>query len=80
MNTQIKEIVQCAIYTLGLAHRLNLVLTNSVAENTNASNFFSIIQLLYVFITESAVRLEVFLDKQAFEEDQEKNKFIKKSR
>ena len=65
LNIQIKEKVPCAIYTHCLAQRLNIVLSNSVAENTNASNFFSIIQSLYVFITESAGRLEVFLDKQA---------------
>ena len=44
LNIQIKEKVPCAIYTHCLAQRLNIVLSNSVAENTNASNFFSIIE------------------------------------
>ena len=46
------------------AHRLNLVLVQSIASCPEVRNFFSCIQALYVFLSRSAPRHELFLRTQ----------------
>ena len=60
VQAKIKEINPHAIYVHCHAHRLNLVLVDSLRCVPQLSDLFDIVQELYVFFSNSAPRHEVF--------------------
>lgn len=64
VQAKIKEIAPWITYTHCHAHRLNLVLLNSINNLPYFADFFSILQQLYVFISNSNTRHELFVKVQ----------------
>ena len=60
--TRIKELAPKAVYIHCCAHHLNLILVDSVKGISFASEFFALVELIYVFI--SASKTYIFLDIQ----------------
>ena len=63
VQQRIREIVPQAVYVHCRAHCLNLVLVDCVKNNTQASEFFSLVQSLYVFMSSSKAHV-IFLEMQ----------------
>ena len=63
VQQRIKEVVPHATYIHCHAHCLNLVLVDCVKANCHASDFFIIVQALYVFMSTSKAHV-VYLDMQ----------------
>lgn len=55
VQARIREVAPLAIYVHCYAHRLNLVIVDSCKSSRYASEFFSLIQRLYVFVSGSYV-------------------------
>ena len=60
---RVREVVPHAIYIHCHAHILNLVLVDCASNNSIASEFFSLVQSLYVFMSTSKAHV-VFLAQQ----------------
>ena len=63
VQKRIRDIAPKAVYTHCYAHRLNLVVVDSVKSVSSASVFFDVLQRLYVFVSSSAVH-PIFLEAQ----------------
>lgn len=61
---RVQEVVPSAIYTHCYAHRLNLVLIDSIENQNGMKFFFDMLQKIYVFICGSSVRLTEFKEFQ----------------
>ena len=61
VQTRIREKAPQALYIHCHAHRLNLTLTATLMSITEITQFFSMIQAIYVFLTRSSPRHEVFV-------------------
>lgn len=64
VQQRIKEIAPQALYVHCRAHCLNLVLVDCMKNNSHASQFFSLVQSLYVFLSSSKAHA-IFIEKQA---------------
>jgi hypothetical protein len=64
VQAKIKQTVPHAIYVHCYAHRLNLVLVDSLKNISDVSELFDCIQNLYVFICNSNTRHELFVKAQ----------------
>ncbi|XP_068246858.1 zinc finger protein 862-like [Palaemon carinicauda] len=64
---RIKEICPTTEYIHCYAHRLNLVLVDSTKSVSEAADFFSLLEHLYIFISGSYVQLEMYADKPPME-------------
>ena len=64
VQQHIREVVPHAVYIHCHAHCLNLVLVDCVKSLPEASEFFSLVQSLYVFLSASKVH-SIFSQKQA---------------
>jgi hypothetical protein len=51
VQTKLREIYPNALYTHCYAHRLNLVLVDTVSDLPKAFEFFSLVEALYVFLS-----------------------------
>lgn len=60
VQTRFREIHKSAVYIHCHAHRLNLVIVDVAREVQSAGEFFSMVELLYVFLTRQKVH-EVFV-------------------
>lgn len=67
VQARIKEIAPHVIYIHCHAHRLNLVLVNTIKHIPEIVDMFSIIQSVYVFISVSGPRHELFVRAQVDE-------------
>lgn len=67
VQARIKEIAPLVIYMHCHAHRLNLVLVNTIKHIPEIVDMFSIIQSVYVFISVSGPRHELFVRAQVDE-------------
>lgn len=63
VQTRIKELAPKAVYIHCCAHRLNLILVDSVKGIGFASEFFALVELIYVFLSASKTH-SIFLDVQ----------------
>ncbi|XP_011406506.1 PREDICTED: zinc finger MYM-type protein 1-like [Amphimedon queenslandica] len=63
VQTRIKELAPKAIYIYCSAHRLNLILVDSVKGIGFALEFFALVELIYVFLSASKTH-SIFLDVQ----------------
>ena len=61
VQTRIKELAPKAVYIHCCAHRLNLILVDSVKVISFASEFFALVELIYVFISASKTH-SIFLE------------------
>lgn len=64
VQQRIKEIVPQATYVHCYAHCLNLALVDCVRNVSDASEFFALMEVLYVFVSASKVH-ELYLEKQS---------------
>jgi transcriptional antiterminator Rof (Rho-off) len=64
LQARIKEISPSAIYTHCYAHVLNLVIVDTMSNNSIARDFFGTLQNLYVFIETCTKRHAVYLKHQ----------------
>lgn len=64
VQAKIKEKVPHAAYTHCYAHRLNLVLVNTIRNIPELSDFFYVLQTLYTFIANSNTRHGMFIEAQ----------------
>ena len=64
VQTRIRELYPQAIYVHCHAHRLNLVIVDSMKLKQDVANFFSVCQSLYDFISNSNTRNEMFKQAQ----------------
>lgn len=64
VQAKIKETVPHAVYTHCYAHRLNLVLVNTIRNIPELSEFFDVLQTLYTFIANSNTRHVMFVKVQ----------------
>ena len=64
VQAHIVEKIPHAFYVHCHAHRLNLVLINCVKNLEDYADFFSTMQTLYTFISNSKPRLELFIKSQ----------------
>lgn len=60
IQAKIKETVPHAAYTHCYAHRLNLVLVNTIRNIPELSDFFDMLQTLYTFIANSNTQNVMF--------------------
>ena len=63
VQQRVREVAPYAVYVHCHAHVLNLVLVDCVKRNSCASEFFSLLQVLYVFLSSSKAHV-VFIEKQ----------------
>ena len=63
VQKRVREFAPCAAYIHCYAHVLNLVLVDSVKSITTATDFFTLMEALYVFVSTSKVHV-VFIEKQ----------------
>ncbi len=63
VQQRVREVAPHAVYVHCHAHVLNLVLVDCVKMNSFASEFFSLLQVLYVFLSSSKAHV-VFIEKQ----------------
>lgn len=61
VQARIKEIALHVIYIHRHSHRLNLVLINTIKNIPEIVDMFSILQSIYVFLSVSGPRHELFL-------------------
>lgn len=64
VQAKFREKVPHAVYVHCHAHRLNLVLTDCLKNISELSEFFSVVQRLYAFISCSNTRHELFVESQ----------------
>ena len=64
LQSRIKEISSSAIYTHCYAHVLNLVIVDTMSNNSIARDFFGTLQNLYVFIETCTKRHAMYLKHQ----------------
>lgn len=64
VQARIREEVPHAVYIHCHAHRLNLVLVNTISDMPQMSEFFNIVQTLYNFIANSNTRHTLFVEAQ----------------
>lgn len=64
VQAKIKEKVPHAAYTHCYAHRLNLVLVNTIRNIPELSDFFDVLQTLYTFIANGNTRHGMFIEAQ----------------
>jgi hypothetical protein len=64
LQARIKELSPSALYTHCYAHVLNLVIVDTMTNNTVAKDFFGTLQNLYVFIESCPKRHAVYLKHQ----------------
>ena len=63
VQTRVREFAPYATYIHCYAHVLNLVLVDSVKSIKSASEFFTLLEALYIFISSSKIHV-LFMDKQ----------------
>ena len=63
VQQRVREVAPHAIYVHCHAHVLNLVLVDCVKKDSFASEFFSLLQVLYVFLSSSKAHV-IFIEKQ----------------
>ena len=64
VQKKIKEVAPQAIYIHCYAHTLNLVLVDAVKSIQCASEFFALLEMLYVFLSSSKANA-IYLEKQS---------------
>ncbi|KAJ8358520.1 hypothetical protein SKAU_G00150450 [Synaphobranchus kaupii] len=64
VQARIKDKVPHAVYIHCYAHRLNLVLVDTISDIPQMSEFFYLVQTLYSFIANSNTRHQLFIDAQ----------------
>ena len=64
VQQRIKEVAPQAVYVHCYAHCLNLALVDTTRSITQASDFFALMEVLYVFIPTSKAH-EIYLQKQS---------------
>ena len=64
VQTRIKEVASMAVYVHCYAHCLNLVLVDSTKSVPQASEFFALLELLYVFMSTSKAHA-VYIEQQS---------------
>ena len=63
VQQRIRQVAPHAIYMHCYAHNLNLALVDCVKGNAHASEFFSLVQVLYVFLSSSKAH-NIYIQKQ----------------
>ena len=63
VQTRVREFAPYATYIHCYAHVLNFVLVDSVKSIKSASEFFTLLEALYVFVSSSKIHV-LFMDKQ----------------
>lgn len=67
VQARLREKIPHAVYIHCHAHRLNLVLGDCIKNTTGLSSFFSVVNTLYTFITNSNTRNQLFIEAQKAE-------------
>ena len=70
VQQRIREVAPHAVYIHCYAHNLNLALVDCVKGNSDAREFFSLIQALYVFISSSKAHT-IYIEKQKLQPDKQ---------
>ncbi|XP_066980069.1 zinc finger MYM-type protein 1-like [Macrobrachium rosenbergii] len=68
VQARLRDKIPQAVYIHCHAHRLNLVLGGCVKNISGLSSFFSVINTLYTFITNSNTRYQLFIEAQKAED------------